>query len=90
MEARIPTLPLFQNVMDLIFGPCQSVACFTRHAELLQEFEQVLTEYHRMQKAQLDAVLDGEDFPFEDWIAKAAVRMLQAKCALRAYRQEHG
>jgi hypothetical protein len=60
-------------------GQCPSVACLRRHEELLQEFEQVLAEYHHMQNAQLDAVLNGEDFPFEDWIARAAVRMMQAK-----------
>ena len=71
-------------------GPCLSVACVEKHEQLIQEFETLLAEYHRMQNAQLAAVLDGEDFPFEDWIARAAVRMMQAKYALRAYRQEHG
>ena len=70
--------------------PCASFACFEEHDYLVQELERVLKEYHRTQNAQLAAVLDGEDFPFEDWVAKAAVRMIQAKYALRAYRQEHG
>ena len=43
-----------------------------------------------MQKEQLDAIVDGEDFPFEDWIAKASMRMLQIQEALRAHRQDHG
>ena len=71
-------------------GPCQSPACFDEHDRLMQEFGQSLAEYHRMQNAQLDAVVGGEDFPFEDWIAQAGLRMLQAKYALRAYRQDHG
>jgi hypothetical protein len=70
--------------------PCSSVACLEKHGQLLADFEQLLAEYHRMQNAQLAAVLDGEDFPFEDWITKAAVRMIQAKYALRAYRQDYG
>jgi hypothetical protein len=56
----------------------------------MTEFEQLLAEYQRMQKAQLAAVLDGEDFPFEGLIAKAAVRMIQAKRTLRAYRLQGG
>ena len=56
----------------------------------MREFAGLLAEYHRMQTAQLAAVFDGGDFPFEDWIAKAAARLLQAKRALRAYRQENG
>ena len=48
-----------------------------------------MDEYHRMQKTQLAAVLHGEDFLFEEWIAKAAVRMVQAKYAVIAYRKQH-
>jgi hypothetical protein len=70
-------------------GSCQSVPCIQRHDELLREFAQVLDEYHRMQKVQLAAILNGEDFPFEEWIAKAATRMMQAKNALLEDRQEH-
>ena len=61
-----------------------------RHDELLQEFARLLAEYHRMQSAQLVAVFAGDDFPFEDWIEKAAARVIQAKSELRAHRQEHG
>jgi hypothetical protein len=78
------------NVLALQPGQRQSLSSFEEHDHLVQEYESVLTELHRMQIAQLSAVLDGEDFPFEEWIARAVVRMMQAKYALRAYRQEHG
>jgi hypothetical protein len=42
-----------------------------------------------MQTAQLQAILNGEDFPFEDWIAQAAARREQAKQAVVSYRQQH-
>ena len=70
--------------------PCPSVDCFERHQQLLQELQQVVTEYQRMQTAQLAAVFNGANFPFEDWIAKAAVRMEQAKYAVIAHRKQHG
>lgn len=70
-------------------GPCRTVACFEKHQQLLVEFSQVVSEYHLMQTAQLQAVLDGEDFPFEDWIAQAAARREQAKHAVVSYRQQH-
>ena len=71
-------------------GLCPSPTCFDQHEQLLAEYQQVLIEYHQMQAAQLAAVKNGEDFPFEDWIAKAAVRMIQAQCALRTYRKANG
>jgi hypothetical protein len=71
-------------------GACQTVACFQRHQQLLAQFAQVASEYQAMQKVELDGVLNGEDFPFDDWIEEAAARMSQAKQGLREYRQEHG
>jgi hypothetical protein len=71
-------------------GLCPTVACSERHQRLLEEFAHLLDEYHRMQRTQLAAVLEGEDFLFEEWIAKAAVRMVQAKHAVIAYREQHG
>ena len=72
------------------FVPCPSLACYERHNKLLLEFQQVVAEYHCMQRTQLEAVLRGEDFPFEEWVAEAAGRMAQAKFSLRAHREAHG
>ena len=67
-------------------GPSSMASCSERHQQLLMELAQVVSEYHRMQTAQLQAVISGADFPFEDWIAEAAARHEQAKLAVRAYR----
>ena len=71
-------------------GACPTVACFERHQQVLTQFAQVVSEYQGMLTAQLEAVVEGEDFPFDDWIEKAAARMIHAKHELRAYRQEYG
>ena len=66
------------------------IVTWSKRHQLLQEFAQVVSEYHRMQTAQVAAFVDGRDFPFEDWIAKAAARMEEAKYAVLAHKQEHG
>jgi hypothetical protein len=43
-----------------------------------------------MQSAQLAAVLQGEDFPFEEEIARAAARRESAKYDVLAHQQQHG
>ncbi len=43
-----------------------------------------------MQSAQVAAVLNGEDFPFEEQIAQAAARRENAKYAIIAHQEEHG
>jgi hypothetical protein len=62
----------------------------TEKQKLLEEFAHAVSEYHRMQTAQVAAVLNGEDFPFEEWISNAAVRMEQVKYAVLAHRESHG
>ena len=43
-----------------------------------------------MQSAQVAAVLRGQDFPFEEDIAKAAANREQAKYDVIAHQAEHG
>jgi hypothetical protein len=57
---------------------------------LIKEFERAKSDYHRMNTAQVLAVRNGENFPFQDEIAKAADRKEQAKYAILAHQQEHG
>jgi hypothetical protein len=57
---------------------------------LSEDFACTMSEYHRMQSAQVAAVLNGEDFPFEEWISNAAARKDQAKYAILAHREKHG
>ena len=56
---------------------------------LLEAFAQAAEEYHRMHAAQVEAILNDQNFPFEEWVAKAAERMDQTKYAILAYREEH-
>jgi len=43
-----------------------------------------------MQSAQVAAVLRGQDFPFEEEIARAAARREEAKYNVIAHQTEHG
>ena len=56
----------------------------------MREFAKAVSEYNRMHSAQLAAVLNGEDFPFQDEIEKAGRRKDDAKYAILEHRQEHG
>jgi hypothetical protein len=57
---------------------------------LLKAFAHAVREYHRMQTAQVTAVLNGKDFPFEDWVEKAAKAKDEARSAILRHREEHG
>ena len=56
----------------------------------IKDFERAVSDYNRMNTAQALAVRNGEDFPFQDEIAKAAERKELAKYAIIAHQQEHG
>jgi hypothetical protein len=43
-----------------------------------------------MEAAQLTEVLNGADFPFEEWIANAVARMEQTRRTIIAHRLQHG
>lgn len=57
---------------------------------LIREFANAVSEHHRMQSAQVKAVLNGEDFLFEAEIADTAARRENAKYAILAHRRDHG
>jgi len=61
-----------------------------RKEELFLAYAKTVADHHRMQSAQLAAVMRGEDFPFEVEIAEAASRRENAKYAILAHQQEHG
>jgi hypothetical protein len=67
-----------------------SVVLCLQKEKLLKEFARAVSEYNRMHTAQLAAVLNGEDFPFEQEIALANERREQAKYAILAHREAHG
>ena len=53
-------------------------------------FTQAVSDHHRIQSAQLAALLKGEDFPFEEEIAQAAARREEAKYAVLRHQEDHG
>ena len=57
--------------------------------KLLREYAKAVSEYNRMNSAQVAAVLRGEDFMFQDEIEKAGRRKDEAKYAILEHRQEH-
>ena len=70
--------------------PCLPSSHSEKHERLLTEFRQLLAEYHSMEVAQVTAVLNGADFPFEEWISNAAERVKQARMAIITHRLGHG
>ena len=65
------------------------IVCLERE-RLIREFAGAVSDHHRMQSAQLKAVLNGEDFPFEAEIAETGARRENAKYAILAHRRQHG
>ena len=63
--------------------------CFEKQ-KLIKEFEHAVSELHRMQTAQVAAVRNGEDFPFQEQIAEATERKDRARYAIIAHQQVHG
>jgi len=57
---------------------------------LLEDYTAAVSEFNRMHSAQLAAVRKGEDFPFEEQIARAAERRENAKYAILAHQEKHG
>ena len=70
-------------------APSPVIACIEKQ-RLLRDFARAISEQHRIQSAQVAAVLRGEDFPFEDELAAAAARRENAKYAILAHQENHG
>jgi hypothetical protein len=66
-----------------------AILCLERE-KLTRAFAWAVSELHRMQSAQVAAVRNGEDFPFQEQIAAAAERRELAKYAVIAHRETHG
>ena len=56
----------------------------------MEAFAEAVAELHRMETVQVTAVLSGQDFPFDEWIAMASERVDRVKAALIVHRREHG
>ena len=57
---------------------------------LLGAFTNAVSECHRMQSAQLEALRRGEDVQFEEQIMQANNRRELAKYAVLEHREKHG
>jgi hypothetical protein len=68
---------------------CPAIACSEKQ-RLLLEFTRAVSDYHRMQSAQLASLVRDAGFSFEREIAAAAQRRENAKYALIAHQEEHG
>jgi hypothetical protein len=65
------------------------IACIEKQ-RLLHAFAQAVSEYNRMNTAQVAAVLRGEPLQFHEQIARAEERKDAAKYAILVHEQEHG
>jgi hypothetical protein len=63
--------------------------CFEKK-RLIAEFVKAVSEYHRMQSAQLAALRKGEDFPFEAELSRAREQRDRAKYSVLAHQELHG
>jgi len=72
-----------------VAAPSPIVACARKQA-LIRAFFCAVSDYHRMQTAQLAALRNREGFLFEDELAAAAIRRENAKYAVLAHAEEHG
>ena len=57
---------------------------------LTQEFVQVAVRRNELCAAQLAAILNGEDFPFEEEIEHLTVDRREARIALQQHLRHHG
>jgi len=83
LEDRSSTINVFMA------DPAPIIACIEKE-RLLQAFAKAVSDYHRMQTAQVAAVQRGEDFPFQEELAQAAEVRDRAKYAVLQHRLEHG
>ena len=58
--------------------------------KLIRAFERAVSEYNRMNTAQVAAVVNGVSFQFTEQIAKAGIRKDRAKYAVLKHEQGHG
>jgi hypothetical protein len=70
-------------------APGSNFACIELR-RLQQEFADAVSEHHRIQSAQVAAVMNGEVCPFEKELAEALTRKENAKYAIIAHQEKHG
>jgi hypothetical protein len=70
-------------------APGSHFACIEKR-RLLKTFADAVSEYNRIQSAQVAAVMNGDGFQFQDELAVAEARRENAKYAVLLHEEEHG
>lgn len=70
-------------------APGSHFACIEKR-RLLKSFADAVSEYNRIQSAQLAAVLNGDGFQFQAELGEAEARKENAKYAVLIHEEEHG
>jgi phage-related protein len=65
-----------------------TLVCFEKR-KLIKAFEWAVSEYNRMNSAQVAALRNGEGLLFSEQIAAAGLRKDRAKYALIAHEEQH-
>lgn len=64
--------------------PCE------QQQRLLRAFAAAVSDYNRIHGEQVHAVMNGENFPFEEEIARASAERHRLKEAIIQHRRAHG
>ena len=67
----------------------KTIRCIEKE-RLMNEYLTAVSEYNRIQSAQVESVKRGGSFPFEEELAMASERRLNAKYAIIAHQEQHG
>jgi hypothetical protein len=67
----------------------KAIRCIEKE-RLMTEYVNAVTDQNRIQSAQVESVKRGGSFPFEEELAMASERRLNAKYAIIAHQEQHG
>ena len=65
------------------------ILCFEKE-KLLREFAHAVQDHHKIATAQMDAVVSGDGFQFEEELVQAAEDRERAKYAILTHELKHG
>jgi hypothetical protein len=67
----------------------KTIRCIEKE-RLMNEYLTAVSEYNRIQSAQVEAARREVSFPFEEELVIASERRLNAKYAIIAHQEQHG
>ena len=65
------------------------ILCFEKE-KLLREFAKAVHDHHKIATAQMNAIINGDGFQFEEELVRAAEDRERAKYAIMAHQLKHG